>query len=123
MDTLNTIKHYLSDILDVDEDTVTAETYLVRDLGVESIDFLELAVALSSAFSIPVEDDEIFLLDLRLHLEAAEEGSQDKVSFLSEKYPFLTRERIEDILHDLDGGPVLKVKDLIDYLDYRSRRK
>jgi acyl carrier protein len=109
--------------LDVDGDTITAETYLVRDLGVESIDFLEMAVALSSAFGIQVEDDETFLLDLRLYLEAAEEGSQDKVSFLSEKYPFLTRERIEEILHDLDGGPVLKVKDLIAYVDHRASRK
>lgn len=122
MDTLNIITDHLSDILDVDPDAITPETYLVRDLGVESIDFLELAVALSSAFSVQIEDDEIFLLDLRLHLESVEGGSQDKISFLSERYPFLTQERIEEILRDLDNGPVLKVKDLVSYVSHRRDR-
>jgi acyl carrier protein len=123
MDTLDIIKHHLSDILDVDPDSITPETYLVRDLGVESIDFLELAVALGSSFSVQIDDDEIFLLDLRLHLEAIEDRSQDKVSLLSQQYPFLPTDRIEEILQDLNSGPVLKVKDLVSYLNHPWGRK
>ncbi len=117
MDIRNTIKSYLSEILDVDRETITEETYLIRDLGVESIDFLELAVALSGAFQIEVDDEEIFLLDLRLHLETAGETT-DKTALLAEKYPFLDADRIAEILKDLDQGPVLKVKDLVSYVTY-----
>jgi acyl carrier protein len=118
MDILNTIKSYLSEILDVDRETITEETYLVRDLEVESIDFLELAVALSGAFHIEVDDEDIFLLDLRLHLETAGETT-DKTALLAEKYPFLGADRIAEILKDLDQGPVLKVKDLVSYVTYQ----
>ena len=121
--TLNRIKEHLSEILDLDREMITPETYLIRDLQVESIDFLELAVALSAAFHIEVEDDEIFLLDLRLHLESEREGVQEKISLLDEKYPFLGRDRIEEILADLDQGPILKVKDLVGYVDYQCRAR
>ena len=119
MNTLSTIQDHLAEILDVDRKIITPETYLIRDLEIESIDFLELAVALSAAFGIEVEDDEIFLVDLRLHLESVGNGEVHKMSALSEKYPFLGKERITDILQDLNQGPVLKVKDLVSYVDYR----
>jgi len=118
MDILHTIKSYLSEILDLDREIITEETYLIRDLGVESIDFLELAVALSGAFQIEVDDEEIFLLDLRLHLETAG-VTTDKTALLAEKYPFLDADRIAEILKDLDQGPVLKVKDLVSYVTYQ----
>lgn len=121
MKTFTTIQHHLSEILDVERERITPETYLIRDLEVESIDFLELAVALSSAFHIPVEDDEIFLLDLRLHLESAGTGDEKRVSILSAEYPFLEEERVQEILQDLDHGPVLKVKDLVSYVEYQCR--
>ncbi len=38
---------------------MTPETLLIQELGAESIDLLELAVAINSRFKISVKDDEI----------------------------------------------------------------
>ncbi len=121
MDILTTIKDHLAEILDIEAEEITLETYLVRDLGVESIDFLELAVAFNSSLGIEIEDDEIFLANLRLYLKEAKEGKSDIVSYLAQKYPSLAKERLEQILQDLDDGPVLKVKDLVSYVSFRCQ--
>lgn len=108
----------LRDILDVESRDISPETYLIRDLNAESIDLMELAVTMSSRFRISVEEDQVFLRSLRKYLSEAETQHLDKQSFLKEKYPFLSQERIREILSDLQGGPVLKIKDLDMYIDY-----
>jgi len=113
------IQATLADILDVDAESIGTETYLIRDLDVESIDLLELAVSLSSEFNIDVNDDEVFLKTLRVYLSNPGEGVSDVRAFLMEKYPYLTSPRVDEILADQEGGPVLKVKDIIDYVNWR----
>jgi len=117
MDILEEITKILSDILDIDDRNISPETYLIRELGAESIDLLELAVALNSRFKIDVNDDEIFLRKLRQYITKAGQQNKDILQYLAEKIPFLTRKRLEDIITDLEGGPTLKVKDLIAYVE------
>ena len=109
----------LSDILDISPEEVKPETYLVRELGAESIDLMELAVTLNNQFSISVDEDHIFLKSLREHISGAKEQNSDIEEVLRETYPFLSTERVQEILSDLEGGPVLKVKDLDMYIDYQ----
>lgn len=120
MNILEQIKGILIEILDIEDQEITPETYIVRDLGAESIDLLELAVALNSNFNIEVKDDEIFLRTLRLYITESEEQGKDTVQYLMTKFPFLTEGRVEEIVSDLKGGPTLKVKDLISYVAWRS---
>ena len=120
MDTLEKIKTILIDILDIEEDQITPETYLIRDLGAESIDLLELAVSLNSAFKIKIIDDEIFLNKLRLYLNEAEEKKENSVLFIAKKYPFLSKDRITEILNDINKGPALKIKDLENYVLFKK---
>jgi len=117
MDILEEITKILSDILDIDDRNISTETYLIRELGAESIDLLELAVALNSRFKIDVNDDEIFLRKLRQYITKAGQQNKDILQYLAEKIPFLTRKRLEDIITDLEGGPTLKVKDLMAYVE------
>jgi len=119
MDTLFEIKTSLSEILDVEAGEITPETYVVRDLGAESIDLLELSVALNSRFRVEVNEDEVFLRTLRVFLNEAKENEQDPLDYLQRKYPFLGEGRVGELLVDIDGGPVLKVKDLIAYVSWR----
>lgn len=119
MDILSIIKKTLCDILDIDADIITPETYVVRELGAESIDLLELAVSLNSNLGIKIIEDEIFLGSLRVYIEEAIEKNISPDTYLRNKYTFLPDERIKDILSDLDQGPVLKVKDLVDYIKAR----
>ena len=121
MDIFRKIKEILTELLDIEEEEITPETYIVRDLGAESIDFLELAVALNSRFKIKIDDDEIFLGKLRLYLTEAEHEKKDVLLYLAGKFPFLSVKRIKEITADLDGGPVLKVKDLISYVSWRCK--
>lgn len=117
MDILEEITKILSDILDIDDRNISPETYLIRELGAESIDLLELAVALNSRFKIDVNDDEIFLRKLRQYVTEAEQQDKDILQYLAEKLPFLMHKRLEEIIADLEGGPTLRVKDLISYVE------
>lgn len=54
------IKDVLVDALAVDEDEVTPEATLTRDLGAESIDFLDIVFKLEQAFGIKVNKGELF---------------------------------------------------------------
>lgn len=120
MTVLHRIINLLSDILDLDPETVSAESYLVRDLNAESIDLLEIAVMLNSEFKTDIDDDEIFLKNMRVYLEDSGDSMDERCETLALKYPFLTDERIKDMVSDLDGGPVLKVKDLVSYITYKA---
>jgi len=121
MKILDEIKEILTEILDLEDQEITPETYLVRELDVESIDLLELAVALNSRFNIEVSDDDIFLKKFRLYVTEAEQQGTDTFQYVTAKLPFLTKSRAEEIMADLDGGPALKVKDLISYVMWQRK--
>jgi acyl carrier protein len=118
----DTIREILMELLDLEADAIQPESYLVRDLGVESIDFLELAVALNERFKIPVLDDTVFLRNLRLHLAEAKASGQPSLEFLKPLYGFLSDQRLTQIVSDLDGGPVIQVQDLIGYVQWQLAR-
>ncbi len=120
MDVFIEIQESLANILDMDKQDIAPESYLVRELDVESIDLLELAVVLNSKFGIEIIDDEIFLRELRIYLMDADENESDTENYLQEKYPFLAKERINEILKSYNDGPVLKVKDLVSYVEWRK---
>ncbi|MBW2216942.1 MAG: hypothetical protein JRF34_07100, partial [Deltaproteobacteria bacterium] len=65
-------------------------------------------------------DGELFLARLREYITEAEEQQKDVVQHLIVMLPFLTRTRLEEIVSDLEGGPTLKVKDLVSYIEWQS---
>ncbi|HYE02833.1 MAG TPA: phosphopantetheine-binding protein, partial [Phycisphaerales bacterium] len=54
------VRDVLVDALAVDEEDVTPEASLVRDLGAESIDFLDIVFKLEQAFGIKIAQGELF---------------------------------------------------------------
>ena len=54
------IRTVLMDALAVDEDEVTMSAVLTRDLGAESIDFLDIVFKLEQAFGIKISQGELF---------------------------------------------------------------
>ena len=64
------IQSILMELLDREEGEITEESYLVRELGAESIDLLELAAALNVRFRIEVNEDDIFLQGMQHRLTA-----------------------------------------------------
>ena len=118
MDIINALREIIVDIMDVEEVVIQEETYLIRDLGAESIDLLEMSVAINTRFHIDVKDDDLFLRQFRLVLTEAERLEIDPVQYLQEHFPFLSFSRIKEICSDLEDGPSLKIKDLIAYIQF-----
>jgi acyl carrier protein len=54
------VQEVLVDALAVDQDEVTPEASLVRDLGAESIDFLDIVFKLEQAFGFKIAQGELF---------------------------------------------------------------
>jgi acyl carrier protein len=109
MEIFEQIRNILAEILDLEGLEITPESYLIRDLGAESIDLLELAASLNAGFGIEVNEDNIFMKDIRNSLKA-------------EIIPFLTEQRIGEIAADLNDGPVVKVKDLVSYVSWQLKK-
>jgi len=122
MDTFEEIKKIIIDLLDLEGDTIAPDTYLIKDLGAESIDLLELAVAINSRFKIAVKDEEIFLTRFRLHVTEATQQRKDSAPYVAAKYPHLTEDRVAEVITHISEGPQLKVTDLISYITYQLRR-
>ena len=54
------VQGVLVDALGVDDEDVTPDAKLVRDLGAESIDFLDIVFRLDKAFGIKIDQKEMF---------------------------------------------------------------
>ncbi len=57
------VKDVLVDALGVDDEEIKPEATLMRDLGAESIDFLDIVFRLEKAFEIKVPREELFPAD------------------------------------------------------------
>lgn len=53
------VKDILVTQLDLDEDKVTGESGIAEDLGADSLDVVELLMAIEDEFGIEIPDDEI----------------------------------------------------------------
>lgn len=110
----------LVDILDLDPAQVTPEAYVVRDLQAESIDLLEIGVSMQHRLDMEVDDDTLFLKNMRKVLaRAAKSGTAPAVALAAE-YPHLDAGRIAEIMEDGGAGPVIKVRDLVAYAADRA---
>jgi acyl carrier protein len=124
VDILGEIKQILTEIFNVEDRKITTETYLVRDLGSESIDLLELAIALNSRFKIKVDEDDIFLKRMGFYVNEARQHGKDLVKYIGVRLPFLSETRVKEIIEDMKGiAPPLKVKDLVSYVEWQRGRQ
>ena len=53
------VKHIIVEQLGVDEEEVKAEAAFVDDLGADSLDVVELVMALEEEFNVSVEEEEL----------------------------------------------------------------
>ncbi len=117
MDLMAEIKAILAETLDLEDQEITGESRLRKDLGIESIDMLELSLSFSSRFGIEVNEDEIFLQKIPFYLAEAEQEGREPLPFLTARIPFLPEARIRELLSEEEADP--RVQDLIDYIAWR----
>ena len=53
------IKKMISELFFINEDEITLETGFAKDLEADSLDIVDLVMAIEDEFSIEVEDDEV----------------------------------------------------------------
>ncbi len=58
-DTFAKVKEVVVEQLNVDEDDVTEEAAFIDDLGADSLDLVELVMALEESFGISIPDEEV----------------------------------------------------------------
>ncbi|MDO4617150.1 MAG: acyl carrier protein [Lachnospiraceae bacterium] len=51
------VKEVIMDTLNCDEDTITREAKLKEDMGIDSLDAMELCIALEEAYDISIEEE------------------------------------------------------------------
>lgn len=56
---LEKIKKILSEQFSINEDDITNETSFAEDLGADSLDLVELVMALEQEFDVEIDDDEV----------------------------------------------------------------
>lgn len=56
---LEKVKTILANQFDVDEDTITAETNVMEDLGADSLDVVDMLMSLEDEFDVEIPDEEI----------------------------------------------------------------
>ncbi len=115
MNPFSTIRSILAEILDLDPARITPETYVIRTLKAESIDLLEIGVAMQHRLGISVDDDLLFLKNVRTVLIRAQHDGKAPLEALKSQYPYLPEQRLREILDDLPAGPALRVVDLVAY--------
>ena len=59
MTTIDKVKQALVDILNIEEDVITPEADLIKDLGADSLDAVELVMAMEEEYGIEIPDEEV----------------------------------------------------------------
>lgn len=70
----NNVRQIVAQALRVDEKTVELKSSLIRDLGAESIDFLDIVFRLEKAFKIKIPKGELFPEKLLTDARFVQEG-------------------------------------------------
>jgi len=83
------VREVLVDALAVDDDEVTSSASLTRDLGAESIDFLDIGFKLEQAFGFKIEQGELFPDQVTQDPEFVRDGkvTEKGLAALKEKMP------------------------------------
>ena len=113
------IQNALMEALGVDEEEVTPEATLVRDLGAESIDFLDIVFRLEKTFDIKIPRGELFPEDVLTNSKYVEDGRVTEVGLkeLRERMPFANLDEFEKNPVVQDFGNLLTVADMCRFLE------
>ena len=121
MNHFSAIAAIIGEILDVDPDSIRPETFLIRDLGAESIDLLEIGVAIQHRLGVAVDDATLLLKPAPAIIHQHEpDGADETLAALARAYPHLGGERLARIPADMAQGPILQVADLLAYVRFAT---
>ena len=112
------IRTVLMDALAVDEDEVTMDAVLTKDLGAESIDFLDIVFKLEQAFGIKISQGELFPDNVAQDPEYVKDGrvTEKGVAALKARMPHVDFTQFEKDPQLANVGNVFTVSALVRFV-------
>ena len=113
------VQETLVDALGVDDDEVTPEAVLTKDLGAESIDFLDIVFKLEQAFGFKIEQGELFPDNVAQDPEYVQDGKvTDKgIATLKERLPHVDFSAFEADPQVAKVGDIFTVEALVNFVE------
>ncbi len=114
------VKSIISEILDIEENNLSKDTDLIKEIGAESIDLLEIAISLEKEFGIKIDENRLFLKSFRYYLDEAKSKKIDIINYLNKIYPFLDKKRIKELIEESKNSiiPSIRIKDIVSYVQW-----
>lgn len=118
------VREALVEALGVDDAEVTDDAILTKDLGAESIDFLDIIFRLEKAFQIKIPKDDFFPQAILSNREYIENGRLKPAGFeaLQKHYSFLDFERIRAKMDTFEMQDLFTVSMIEGYVKKRLGR-
>ena len=118
------IQEILVEALGTDEEEITPEASLTRDLGAESIDFLDIVFRLEKKFStsdrpFKIEQGELFPDNLMENPEWVHEGklTDAGMTMLRERMPHVDFEQFDEDRDANKASEVFTVQSIVDFVE------
>jgi acyl carrier protein len=118
------VQEVLEEALGADEEDITMEASLTRDLEAESIDFLDIVFRLEKAFSTPekpfkISQGELFPENLMENPEWVEDGkfTESGMQMLEERMPHVDFSGFRDDRDVNKVAETITVKSIVDFVD------
>lgn len=113
---LDLVRAVVAEIFERDPDTLHGTTRLMQDLPCESIDLLEIAARLSQRAGREIDDEALFLRNLRAVV--AENAGEPAAAVIARHFPWLSAERVESAVCEMASpAPFVSLADMAMYLD------
>ncbi len=123
-DIFESIQVMLAEALGTDEEEITPEASLTRDLGAESIDFLDIVFRLEKKFStsdrpFKIEQGELFPDNLMENPEWVREGkfTDAGMTMLRERMPHVDFEQFDEDRDANKASEVFTVQSIVDFVE------
>lgn len=113
------VRDVLVDALAVDEDEVTPEAILTKDLGAESIDFLDIVFKLEQTFGFKIGQGELFPDNVTQDPEFVQQGkvTPKGIAVLKERLPHADIARLEADPRVARVGEVFTVDAIVKFVE------
>ncbi len=124
-DIFKKIQTILVDALAVDEGDVTMEAILTKDLGAESIDFLDIVFKLEQAFGIKIAQGELFPEGGAQDARFVKDGkiTPEGITSLKGRMPHIDFTGFEKDPQLTRVGELFKVETLVKFVEWKMSKK
>lgn len=119
------VREILVDALAVDEDEVTMQAVLTKDLGAESIDFLDIVFKIEQAFGIKIAQGELFPEGGAQDPKFVKDGkiTPDGLASLKARMPHVDFSGFEKDPQVAKVGELFTVETLVKFVEWKLSKK